>query len=375
MKIGAVQKHIEVLYKAGARHTLLLLGPPGIGKSDSGKGASKSLNVNFRQWQATIEDPLELPGLPAVQNGKAVRLPFEDRIPGECDCKVNKGSKCTKCQEDKCWECEGVPRCQGAGILIIDEINSAPPLTQASLYSLVWDRKLGGSHLGKNWMIVATGNRAEDRAVTQRMPTPLVSRMEHINVEPDHDGWIVLMAVEGGHESVRAFVKSRMDLFVTFKADLPGPFACPRTWKMVSDVMLAYGRADPPFESIAGWVGDGPATEFMAYHKMALDLPDPDEIIKNPEKIRVPKDDPGAMYALTTALAGRANFVNFNAIITYLNRCPVEFAVYCVSLSRDVERGRMAKLSEDEKKKFRRIRDNKAFSDWALKHYELIVDN
>jgi hypothetical protein len=368
MKIMQVQDHIVTLYRAGMRYTLFLQGQPGIGKSESAIGASKALGIKYRQWQATIEDPLELPGLPAVVNGQAKRLPFEDKIPGNCTC------NCKACKDKKdCINCLEDPKCDGVGILIIDEINSAPPLTQASLYSLVWDRKLGGSRLGDGWMIIATGNRADDRAVTQKMPTPLVSRMEHITVEPDHDGWVVKMAVDGGEDTVRAFVKSRIDLFCKFNPNIPGPFPCPRTWKMVSDVMIAYGEKEPPLESVAGWVGEGPAVEFLAYRKMTLKLPDPEDIIKNPEKIKFP-DEPGPLYAITTALAGRANYGNIAQIIKFIERIPVEYAVYCISLARDVERGRMEKMSEEEKKKFRKQRENESFKKWALGKYDLIVD-
>lgn len=354
MKVTQVQQHIETLYKAGCRHTLFLQGSPGIGKSESTKNAATELGAyfmkeepnskfGFEQWQATIEDPLELPGLPTVRGDRAVRVPFADKIPQE-----------------------------GRGILCIDEINSASTLTQCSLYSLVWDRKLGGCKLGDDWMIVATGNSDKDRAVTQRIPTPLVSRMEHIEIEPDHDGWIVWMAVRGGHESVRAFVKARPDLFTNFKPDVPGPFACPRTWTMVSDVMMAYNGKTPPIESIQGWVGQGPATEFLTYHMMAMDLPDPEAVLKNPRGIKF-NDSPGALYALTTALAGRGNFQNFGAILEFLARIPIEFAVYCVSLSRDVERGRLARMSEEDKKKYKKMKDNNDFRNWCLKHHELIV--
>lgn len=344
MKVSKVQEHITTLYKAGCRHTLLLLGPPGIGKSECTLGAAQEMTIDTRQWQATIEDPLELPGLPAIKDNKAVRLPFEDKIPTE-----------------------------GKGLLVIDEINSAPPLTQCSLYSLVWDRKLGGTVLGADWMIVATGNHDKDRAVTQRMPTPLVSRMEHINVEPDIDSWLIKMAVDGAHDTVRAFIKTMPHLFVTFKADVPGPFACPRTWTMASKVMLAYGKSTPPYESIAGWVGEGPATELLSYHMMASDLTDPEQIIKDPVHAVVPENNPGALYAITTALAGRMDNKNATSILIWLGRIPIEFAVYCIASARNVERGRFARMSKEEQNKTKKIQENENFRNWCVKHHELIV--
>lgn len=360
MKVSEVHKHIVTLYEAGCRHTVLLLGPPGIGKSEAVKNAAEILTesfnkkkkegeekevVRFEQWQATIEDPLELPGLPAVIDGKAVRVPFENKIPSV-----------------------------GRGLLAIDEINSASSLTQCSLYSLIWDKKLGGSVLGKDWMIIATGNRDGDKGVTQRMPTPLVSRMEHINVEADHDSWIIKMAVDDADETTRAFIKMRPELFVKFDPNVPGPFPCPRTWTMVGKVMKAYGKNEVPLESIAGWVGEGPAVEFLTYKRMASALVDPEVIIKDPMGAPVPKNNPGGIYALTTALAGRARYENITNILIYLKRLPVEFAVYCITLAREVERGRVARMSDSEKSGLKKIRENKTFVDWAIAHHNIIAD-
>jgi len=367
MRIPEVIQHITTLYRAGARHTIFLQGEPGIGKSDAGKGAALELkrgnpehgieplpDFDLRQWQATIEDPLELPGLPAIVGGQAKRVPFEDKIPSS-----------------------------GHGILIIDEINSASTLTQASLYSLVWDRKLGGSILGQDWMIIATGNQDKDRAVTQRMPTPLVSRMEHLTVESDYEAWLIWMAVEGGHETVRAFIKYRPNLFVTFKPEIPGPFATARTWKMVSDLMFFYEKGSgsrrrkvtPPIQSIEGWVGKGPAAEFMVYQTMAEGLVDLDTIIKDPNHADCPKDNPGALYAITTGLAGRFNYNNCTNIMTYLERMDKEYAIYCITSAREVEHGRITRMAEEEKKKYKKIRDNKTFLEWCVRNHDFVVEN
>jgi hypothetical protein len=187
-------------------------------------------------------------------------------------------------------------------------------------------------------MIVATGNLATSGGVTNKMPTPLVSRLEHIKVEPDLDGWITWAATRGCHTSVISFIKARSNLFVQFNPDVPGPFPCPRTWKMVSDVMLAYKDVQPPFESLSGWVGNGPATEFLSHHTMALNLPDVHTIVANPATAPKPTD-PGALYALTTMLAAKLTFQTATPFLTYLRRLPIEYAVYCVALQRDIERG------------------------------------
>jgi hypothetical protein len=82
---------------------------------------------------------------------------------------------------------------------------------------------------------------------------------------------------------------------------------------------------------IGGTVGESVAVEFCAFMGMVNSLPDVSEIIKNPETYEV-SEDPSVLYALTGALASRADASNFDAIITYMTREEMsnEFAVLCV---------------------------------------------
>ena len=46
----------------------------------------------------------------------------------------------------------------GKGILFLDELTSAPQMTQAGCYQLVLDRKLGEYVLPEGWVVIAAGN-------------------------------------------------------------------------------------------------------------------------------------------------------------------------------------------------------------------------
>ncbi|HEV3387051.1 MAG TPA: hypothetical protein VG097_19690, partial [Gemmata sp.] len=53
----------------------------------------------------------------------------------------------------------------GKGILFLDELTSAPQMTQASCYQLVLDRRLGEYELPDGWVVMAAGNPASERGV------------------------------------------------------------------------------------------------------------------------------------------------------------------------------------------------------------------
>lgn len=343
MKFAEVRNHIVKLYSSGLRQTIYLSGPPGIGKSACVKAAARELNITFRAIQMTVVDPLDFGGLPAVldrgQGPYADRLPFADLIPRD-----------------------------GAGIILYDDLPTAPPLSQAAAYRTIYER----DHIGPDWLIVATGNRDGDMAATQRMPTPLVSKMGWLEFEPDLESWQLEQAGRDTSPVVRAFIAHRPDLFVTFDPKRPGPFATARTWESLADLCQAYLPSLPPHAAVQGWVGEGAAIEFMAYASMAAQLVSPDTVFMSPDSATVP-DDPGALYAVTTALASRANSGNFDRLMIYLKRLQPEFAVYTVKSALASQRGRLEKLSPDDKRKTKLLEHTHAFVTFAAENNDILT--
>jgi len=79
--------------------------------------------------------------------------------------------------------CHPVPSHRRQGILFLDELTSAPQMTQAGCYQLVLDRKLGEYVLPEGWVVIAAGNPASERGVHFAMPRPLRNRFVHLELE------------------------------------------------------------------------------------------------------------------------------------------------------------------------------------------------
>ena len=338
MKVTEVHDHICTMYRSGERQTSLLIGPPGIGKSAIIAQAADTLGIAFRATPPlpTLE-PVDIAGMYDVvrvgddpARSYAQRVPFTDIVPTE-----------------------------GTGILVIDDVTTAVPSTQASLYGLVHERRVGSAHVGEGWLIVCTSNRASDNAATHRMPSPLVSRMEWLQVEEDFLGWEKYMAGKGASALVRGYLHNSPQSFLDFDPERPDqPFACPRSWEYVARTFDAYERVGglghlPPEPAVAGRVGEAHSLQLMAFCRANALLVSPDEVFHDPLRAPIP-ETPGGLFVLLTALANAVRYDTMDALVTYLDRKGIteELGLYTARAAIAVDEGRMSRMPADEKDKY-----------------------
>lgn len=283
---------------------LMVWGPPGVGKSDSVRQAAKALGIALIDFRAALRDAVDIMGLPYT-TGSDMRVTNYAMPAGLPHDPLSKG------------------------ILFLDEINSAPAQTQAALYQLVLDRRVGDYVLPDGWQIVAAGNRQNDRGVTHRMPDPLVDRFIHVDYTPDLNDWCNWALGAGVRAEVLAFMRFRPALLHAHDTKREcHAFATPRGWADVSQILGLNTLIER--ELIVGRVGDGAAGEFCAFLGLFRNMISPDQVLLNPLTAEVPSNA-GILYALAEALARRATDKNFDAVMAYANRMPKEYAQALVS--------------------------------------------
>ena len=280
------------------RRPVYLWGPPGVGKSSLVRQVAESQHWGLVDLRATLLDPVDLRGLPRLQDDRAEWCPPAF-----------------------------LPR-GGDGVLLLDELAQAPPLVQAACLQLVLDRRLGEYELPEGWCVVAASNRAEDRAGTHRLITPLLNRFIHVDLDVSGDDWQAWAVTAGISAEVRAFLRFRPALL--FQLEPSGParaFPTPRSWHAVSDVLAATPAA-LVHPVIAGCVGDGPAAEFLGFLRLYRELPNLDGVLTTPDTAPVPRE-PAVLYALVGALVEvcRQDRAPLAAFVKYATRLPDEFAL------------------------------------------------
>jgi hypothetical protein len=199
------------------------------------------------------------------------------------------------------WTATGKVR----GILALEEFNSAPMSVQAAAYQLVLDRKLGEYRVPDGVFIVALGNRETDKGIAYKMPTPIMNRFIHLEMRADFEDWQVWALTNRVHPEVVGYLTAFKECLFQFE---PGTaargFPTPRSWEFVSDILSTgqYLTDQVALALITGAVGDAEGAKFMAFRKIAHELPRADDILsgrltKLPKKVEVQ-----LAYALTTTL-------------------------------------------------------------------------
>jgi MoxR-like ATPase len=222
----------------GTPWPVFLWGPPGVGKSSVVQKVARDLGLDVLDVRAALLDPTDIRGIPYVADGVARWCP-PSFLPSDPESK---------------------------GLLFFDELSSAPPLVQASLYQLTLDRRVGEYVLPRGWSIMAAGNRSQDGAIVFRMPSALSNRFVHLDFEVDLDDWREWAIRKEIHPLVIAFLSVRPTLLFRMEGAEHG-FASPRSWEMASDTLKAFGNVSEVEDLLIGLVGEGPSIEFFAFLK------------------------------------------------------------------------------------------------------------
>ncbi len=311
---------------------VMIVGPPGVGKSDIVSQATSGTETELIVSHPVVDDPIDYKGLPGIIDGNAEFLPFGNLR------KLVEAKKRTVC--------------------FLDDLGQAPPSVQAAAMQLILARRVNGHTVSPHVTFLAATNRKQDRAGVSGILEPVKSRFSAIiQLEPDMDDWIKWALSNNVPTELIAFIRFRPNLLFDFTptADMTNS-PCPRTVANVGKLMQIGIPKDLEYETFTGAAGEGFAAEFVGFLKIFRNLPNPDGVLMNPDSAKVP-DDPATMYALCGALAARVSKNNMDRLCKYADRIPCEFNVL---------------LMQDAVHRTPELQETRSFMEWASKNKEIL---
>jgi hypothetical protein len=317
MNLNKAIKLVAKLYKrqveTGERFSVELVSGPGIGKSESrlqiGALIKKVLKLEEFGDKAFFLSTVEQPdvrgfGLPATDTDGS-RIMTYTAAPWM-----------PKANEPK------------HGILFLDEFRQAGHDVQKPAAELLLNGRVGDNQLPITWMVVAASNREKDRSGVQRELAFLSNRRMEIKIEPSLDSWVDWAERRAIHWAAIAFAKRQPGVvFGDTVPDKPGPFCTPRSLVKMSHLI---GQLDMEefTEAAAGLIGEGAATQFVAFLRVVEQIPEFDEIVANPTKCKLPDAErPDAQYATMQMIAHRVDDATAEPAFNYMQRMGKEFQV------------------------------------------------
>lgn len=291
--------------------SVMLWGPPGVGKSQGVRQVAAQIQqatgkiVEVTDVRLLLFNPVDLRGIPTANADKTLAVWLKPKIfqLDESSEKIN--------------------------ILLLDEISAAPPSVQAAAYQITLDRTIGEHKLPENCIVIAAGNRTNDKSVAYKMPKALANRLCHLDVYSNADSWKEWALKSNIHEKVIGFIEYKPEMLSDFDAkEESNSFATARSWEMVSNILnVISDKIEDNYPLIAGCVGEKAAKEFKNWDEIYTNVPAPELIFKGEHKI-VPQM-PAILFALSSGIVAYArknqDKNGIDNAIAYVNRFPVEF--------------------------------------------------
>jgi hypothetical protein len=330
MAVTAVELLAILLDHAGNSEPVGVIGPPGGGKTELVMQAAEAIGKPFLSpFNLSLSDGVDLNGIPAFS---------EDRT------SVN-------WVKDKRW----IMAAQSPTTVLLDEFSQAQLQAMNPAASIIHEKRIGELYLNPQTWVVWTGNRAQDKCGTNRIPGHIYNRSylyelhysakEHVEYEVQHADTIDMLTLR--------YLRMKGDEAYKYDpAKQVNP--TPRAWSTI--MRKLHTKPDTPLATIAGRIGRGFATELLAFRALAPQLPSVEEVLLTPEKARVP-EAVSAQFLITDMLADQATVNTFEALVKYGKRLPPEM---------------QAKFVKDSITRHPEVASTKSFVEWGVKFAEVL---
>ena len=243
----------EYAIPAVRQRPILLMGPPGIGKTQIMEQAARACGVALVSYTITHHTRQSAVGLPFIRQkhygGRDVSV--TEYTMSEIIASIYEKMEATGLKE---------------GILFIDEINCVSETLAPTMLQFLQCKTFGNQAVPEGWVIVAAGNPPEYNKSVREFDLVTLDRVRRIDIEPKLSVWQTYARAHRLHPAVTAYLELRPQHFYKIENDVDGPqFVTARGWEDLSAYLLAAVKLDLP-------VDEGVIGQYLRHPEVARDF-------------------------------------------------------------------------------------------------------
>lgn len=231
---------------------VLLMGPPGIGKTQIMEQIARECRIGLVSYTITHHTRQSAVGLPFIreENFEGKTYSVTEYTMSEIIASVHRKIRDSGQRE---------------GILFIDEINCVSETLAPTMLQFLQGKTFGNQAVPQGWIIVAAGNPPEYNKSVRDFDMVTLDRVRYMSVETDFSVWKEYARAQHIHGAILSYLELRPGNFYRVEADVDGmKFVTARGWEDLSNLMEVY-------EELGLSVDETVVLEFLHHEEVAED--------------------------------------------------------------------------------------------------------
>ena len=220
----------QYLIPSSRQRPVLLMGPPGIGKTQIMAQIAAETGLGLVAYTITHHTRQSAVGLPFIE--KQVFNGTEYTVTAYTMSEILAAVY-------SLMERTGIRE----GLLFLDEINCVSETLAPMMLQFLQNKTFGNQRLPEGWVIVAAGNPPEYNKSVRDFDVVTLDRVKRIDVREDYTVWKEYASRQALHGAILAYLDIKNDHFYRIETGVDGmEFATARGWEDLSELLLVYEK-------------------------------------------------------------------------------------------------------------------------------------
>lgn len=215
---------------------MLLMGPPGIGKTQIMEQIAREEKIGLVAYTITHHTRQSAVGLPFIceEEFDGKKYSVTEYTMSEIIASVHRKIRDSGQKE---------------GILFIDEINCVSETLAPTMLQFLQCKTFGNQAVPEGWLIVAAGNPPEYNKSVRDFDMVTLDRVRYMTVEAEFLAWKEYARARKVHGAILSYLELRPGNFYRVEADVDGiQFVTARGWEDLSNLMAVYEEMGLPID-------------------------------------------------------------------------------------------------------------------------------